>query len=189
MEANLETVRKEILSNNLDYLAKQYDLHRTYCIEYLTNRKMCQSQTAEDVFSDAILVLRNKIIHKQLDNLSGIRNYLLTTCINKVKDHKKKVVRHGSYEHKVRKLFYDNPSEEQMTELLDLSLEDICRNALRRLGDRCQEILKLFYYERMSLKDIAELMNFSSAESVKSTKSVCFKKWVTEAKLLKEKSF
>ena len=114
---------------------------------------------------------------------------MLTTCINKVKDHKKKVVRHGSYEHKVRKLFYDNPSEEQMTELLDLSLEDICRNALRRLGDRCQEILKLFYYERMSLKDIAELMNFSSAESVKSTKSVCFKKWVTEAKLLKEKSF
>jgi RNA polymerase sigma factor (sigma-70 family) len=187
MGLQIEKIRQDILNNNLDFLAEQYELHQSYCVSFLVSKKYCQKQDAEDTFSDAILLLRTKIIKNDLNNLTSLRNYLLTTCINKVRDVKRKKNRHGGYETQVRELFYKNNITFDVSDTLDISMSEICRNALRRLGDRCIELLKLFYFEEMSLKDIATLMKFSSSDSVKSTKSVCFKKWVAEAKLLREK--
>lgn len=187
MDLQIDKVRQEILNNNLDFLAEQYGLHQSYCVGFLVSKKYCQKQEAEDTFSEAILLLRTKIIKNDLKNLSSLRNYLLTTCINKVRDGKRKRQRREGFESQIKELFYRNNLEQEVTSALDISISEICRNALRRLGDRCAELLKLYYFEEMSLKDIAALMNFSSADSVKSTKSVCFKKWVAEAKSLKEK--
>jgi len=187
MDLQLDKVRQEILNNNLDFIAEQYSQHQSYCVGFLVSKKYCQKQEAEDTFSEAILLLRSKILNNDLKNLSSLRNYLLTTCINKVRDGKKKKERRDGYESQVKELFYKNNLEQDITDSIDISISEICRNALRRLGDRCAELLKLYYFEEMSLKDIAALMNFSSTDSVKSTKSVCFKKWISEAKSLKAK--
>jgi len=187
MDLELNKRRQELLENNLNFLGEQYQLHQKYCVDFLSKKSYCIASEAEDHFSEAILVLRKNIINQQLKDLSNLRNYLLTICINKVRDSKKKTNRRGHFESKVRQLFYDQNYHQDIIQSTDSSMSEICRNALRRLGHRCAELLKLFYYEEMSLKDIAALMNFSSTDSVKSTKSVCFKKWVNEANLLRQK--
>ncbi len=49
------------------------------------------------------------------------------------------------------------------------------RRKLNELGPKCQEILRLFYYQSKSLDEIAHIMGYDSKDVLKSTKSRCLK--------------
>ena len=187
MKTELDKLRNELLRNKLDYLGKQYRMHKDYCINYLVQKKGCEVADAEDIFSESILVLRSKIINRQLDNLNNLRSYLTGICINIYRSDKRKERGIKNREYKVKALLKSQEHASFHQDYSDEFLSEMCRNSLRRLGSRCGELLKLFYYEKIPLKDIAELMQFSTVASVKSTKTICFRKWVEETKLLIQK--
>jgi DNA-directed RNA polymerase specialized sigma subunit len=45
----------------------------------------------------------------------------------------------------------------------------------QELGTRCQEVLKMFYYENLSIEEIKNRLNYTSKDVVKSQKSRCIK--------------
>ncbi len=49
------------------------------------------------------------------------------------------------------------------------------RQKLKALGPKCQEILRLFYYESKNLDEIALILGYESKDVLKSTKSRCLK--------------
>jgi RNA polymerase sigma factor (sigma-70 family) len=62
---------------------------------------------------------------------------------------------------------FEEESQEQSIQLL--------RQKLNELGPKCQEILRLFYYQSKNLDEIAHIMGYESKDVLKSTKSRCLK--------------
>jgi len=64
----------------------------------------------------------------------------------------------------------DDPEPEDPGLLLQVE------QALAKLGEGCQEIIVLFYYQQMNLVDIAERLNYKNDNVVKAHKSRCMKR-------------
>jgi RNA polymerase sigma-70 factor (ECF subfamily) len=54
----------------------------------------------------------------------------------------------------------------------DVKMKQLITN-LSKLGEQCQEILKLFWFENLRHDEIALRMNLSNAKTSKATKSRC----------------
>jgi DNA-directed RNA polymerase specialized sigma subunit len=64
-----------------------------------------------------------------------------------------------------------NGFEEEQPEIL---LKEI----IKKTGEQCKELLRLYYYENKSMKEITVLMNFSNENSTKTQKYKCMKKLI-----------
>jgi RNA polymerase sigma factor (sigma-70 family) len=73
-------------------------------------------------------------------------------------------------------------TEEEKQKLQDEFLE----RAFDSLPDTCKAIFKKFYWERKSMEEIADIIGYNTADSVKSKKSNCMKKFKDFAKKLLE---
>ena len=57
-------------------------------------------------------------------------------------------------------------------------IEDYTERMVGSMGHPCSELLTLFYWEKKSMEEIAQKMNFSGANSAKSQKSKCMRKLI-----------
>ncbi|MEM6830372.1 MAG: sigma factor-like helix-turn-helix DNA-binding protein, partial [Bacteroidota bacterium] len=55
--------------------------------------------------------------------------------------------------------------------------QKMAMDSFQQLSPSCQKVLKLFYVEKWSMEEIAQELNLSDANSAKTKKSRCFKKW------------
>ena len=51
--------------------------------------------------------------------------------------------------------------------------ENIIQKCINSLNESCQQILTLYYFEKMSMGEIAELMGLSNADTAKTKKYKC----------------
>lgn len=56
------------------------------------------------------------------------------------------------------------------------TLIKVLRTSLSELGEDCRTLIKLFYYDQISMQDIAEKMGFGNSRVAISTKSRCWKR-------------
>ena len=56
------------------------------------------------------------------------------------------------------------------------TLKKVLRTSLSKLGENCRTLLIMFYYEQMSMDEIAERMDFGSRRVAITTKSRCWKR-------------
>lgn len=57
-----------------------------------------------------------------------------------------------------------------------LEMEDFVDRAVSEMPPPCNEILRYFYWNKLSGNEIAEIMNYSNADSVKTQKNKCMNK-------------
>jgi len=182
-EQQLAIIRSELLSGNTRFLGEQYYAYREYCTYFLTTKGYCNREQAEDIFCESILLLRQKIIQEKVTNLDNLKAFLLSISINLSREANRKEYRRQKKVDKIRLLFYDSPHI--IEKEYDDETERIMRAskiAMRMLSERCEQILKLFYLEEMSMKQIAKLLGMASADVAKSSKSRCYKKWISAIK-------
>jgi RNA polymerase sigma-70 factor (ECF subfamily) len=70
--------------------------------------------------------------------------------------------------------FIDTADEDSPA--IDESLLARVEQALDTLGDGCKEVITLFYYQRCSVRDIVERLNYKNENVVKAHKSRCMKR-------------
>ncbi len=58
-------------------------------------------------------------------------------------------------------------------------MQEILAAELSYIPDPCNKILKLYYFDELSMKEIAESMNYSSSRSAITTKNRCMDKLKT----------
>ena len=61
----------------------------------------------------------------------------------------------------------DNDKEER---------EKIIHECINELGDTCKKILTYYYFEKMSMQDIAEKLDFANTDTAKTKKYKCKKR-------------
>jgi RNA polymerase sigma-70 factor (ECF subfamily) len=68
----------------------------------------------------------------------------------------------------LRKQIVDEPDEPEYEESFQLA-----RRALQKLGDPCRKLIELFYYEKKSITEIADEMDYKNPETAKNQKCKC----------------
>ncbi len=127
---------------------------------------------AEDIFQDSLVVLYNQIKQGELKLNCTIKTYLYSICRNlwlkRLRKGKKEVALTDQME-----TIPINP--EHLEDIDGDERSHTIAKLLGSLGEDCRDILLHFYFERMSMREIARKMNLSSEQVAKNKKSNCMK--------------
>ncbi len=120
-----------------------------------------------DIYQDTIIVFYHNIQRGILSEIkSSLSAYIIQ--IGKVK-----LIQHIDNVKKdweMKGLFIDNAiAHEDYNYKIDQAVKFI----FSKMTDACKQILQLFYYEKKSMDEIALMLNYKNADTVKSKKSRC----------------
>lgn len=127
-----------------------------------------------DVYQDSVIAMYQNFTTKQtrIEN-SSLKTYLFSIGKHKIYDRLKErsqftgtVVRDDDYE------------EIDLNETMLTEEQQLLRRYFDHLGASCQQILKLFYYRSLSIKEIVQQTQYKDENTVKSHKSRCLKKLI-----------
>ncbi len=121
---------------------------------------------ARDVYQDALIVFWQKATSGNLVLTSKMSTFIYSICQNlwrKELDRKKRL----SNEEKDSPVTLDTETAER---------EKIIAKCIDQLGDTCKKVLMYYYFEEMSMQDIADKLGFANTDTAKTKKYKCKKK-------------
>ena len=137
-------------------------------IEKLILKQGGQKVDAQDVFQEALIVFYRNLEKNEFKLTSSCYTYLYAVSRYVWSDLRKKSNKSlPDLPKDISDLEYQVQKEEQYRK---------AERAFLKLGQRCQELLNLFYVQKQRLKAIAELMQFSSEKIAKNQKYKCLQK-------------
>lgn len=123
-------------------------------------------EEAQDIYQDALIVFWQKVIaDKDFTLTSKISTYLYSVCNNLWRKELERKKRHTNEEADISE-YPDNDIQERSM---------IVNKCIAELGETCRKILTLYYFDQMSMTDIAEKMGFANADTAKTKKYKCKK--------------
>ncbi|MES2593192.1 MAG: sigma-70 family RNA polymerase sigma factor [Bacteroidota bacterium] len=138
------------------------------------------SEDAEDIFQEALVVLCMNVKKPDFVLTSKLSTYIYSICRFMWKDELKK---RNKMVFSYIDTITDTIDENALTAIQEEEQLKIAESVVKSLGDRCKELLELFYSGKMKLKEIAEKMGYSSENTAKNQKYKCIE---TAKKNLKE---
>jgi len=146
----------------LDFLYKKYYRMMTKIV--ITNSGT--EQEAKDIYQDALIVFWQKVIGGNLVLTSKISTYLYSICLNlwrKELDRKSRLTnkQHDS-------AFEEDHSKDERKRIIS--------ECLNELGETCRKILTYYYFDGMSMLDIADKLGFANTDTAKTKKYKCKKR-------------
>jgi len=118
---------------------------------------------ARDVYQDALIVFWQKATSGNLVLTSKMSTYIYSICQNlwrKELDRKKRL----SNEEKDTPVTLDTDSAER---------EKILAKCIDQLGETCKKVLMYYYFDEMSMQDIADKLGFANTDTAKTKKYKC----------------
>jgi RNA polymerase sigma-70 factor (ECF subfamily) len=166
-----------VKSGDQRVLVELYRKYRGEFSGFVRKIANCDKEQSEELFQFAVVTFYENIINGKLTDLNvDVRTYLFAIGKNKAFEFNRK---------KSRNIFFDNlPGYD----IVDTDLEDKeellekenklkqLANLIDQLSERCQKILRLFYYEKKSMSEIMEIFNFKSTDVAKNEKFKCQKR-------------
>ncbi|WNH08527.1 RNA polymerase sigma factor [Thalassobellus suaedae] len=147
--------------------SKLYSLYPK--IEALVLSKGGQKQDALDVFQEALIILNRNLEKSDFKLTSSFYTYLYSVSRFIWKDTQKKFSKE-----ELRNL--NDTEVEYFNSVLEEKKYQLAEHAFLELGERCQQLLQLFYNKAMSFKEIAKVMQFKSEKIAKNQKYKCLTK-------------
>lgn len=146
----------------LEFLYKKYYRMMTKLV--ITNSGT--EEEARDIYQDALIVFWQKATSGNLVLTSKISTYIYSICQNlwrKELERKKRL----SNEEKDTAVMQDTESPER---------EKIIAKCIDQLGETCKKVLMYYYFDELSMQDIAEKLGFANTDTAKTKKYKCKKK-------------
>lgn len=129
-------------------------------------------EQALDIFQDTSLIFFNNVTSGRYKGNSTISTYLYSIARNQwfvQLKKEKRLPRGGS----VSEIDISDVSAEDNRELETIK---IIEQFFNKLDDGCQRLLKMYYYDNKSMKQIMESFNLGSEQAAKTKKFRCMKK-------------
>jgi RNA polymerase sigma factor (sigma-70 family) len=138
-------------------------------IERLILSKGGQKQDAKDVFQESLIVLYRNLHKSEFNLTASIYTYLYAVSRFVWSDIQKT-------NSKIPKNEFDINIEDVSKSVQEEKKYQFAEHAFLQLGERCQQLLLMFYHKKMSFKDIAKVMQFKSEKIAKNQKYKCLTK-------------
>ena len=146
----------------LEFIYKKYYRMMTKLV--ITNSGT--EEEARDVYQDALVVFWQKARSGNLVLTSKMSTYIYSVCQNlwrKELDRKKRL----------------SNEEKDLSETMDLDgpeREKIIANCMDQLGETCRKVLMYYYFDEMSMQEIADKLGFANTDTAKTKKYKCKQK-------------
>lgn len=180
----IKKLRISLIKGNNEGLKEIFLKYKADCLSFLRTKAVTDPKIGSDHYTDAIMVLRDNIISGKLTEITNLKNYLLTTCLNLARNEKYHQQRKSKKEAAVRLLLYGNNHNVNEDQGVKSERIKLCKAALLTLSDRCQKILVLYYVHQLRMKEIATELELSSGDVAKTLKSRCYKSWMAATKTI-----
>ena len=168
---NQGEIIQKIKSGGQTELGLIYEEHREEFLRWLVKEFSCSLDDAKDIYQLTILIFHDNIRLGKLEHLvSSVKTYLFGIGKNIVKENLRKQKRFIpiSKEKWLKEHLIDEP-----TAKIDDAVFARAKNALSKLGQPCQRLIELFYYEKKSIPEITIAMNYKNPETAKNQKCKC----------------
>jgi RNA polymerase sigma factor (sigma-70 family) len=169
---------QELKGGQNEKLKQLFQENSKYCIGKLVYKFRCTREDAEDIYTDSVLNLRDRILDDKIDMLTDIRAYLFSTCRNMLLNRFKKEKRVTEAVAEIFEPVDDSnmlfESEDQVS--YQEGIFQLTVKAMGALPEKCQALLRSFYFEKLSFAEIAIKYNMANANVVGVSKSRCFQK-------------
>ncbi len=142
------------------------------------------SQDAEDIFQEALIILCRKVRDTDFVLTAKLSTWLFSVCRYLWKDELKK---RGQPMPGDPETLYAPRGEVMPEEAMEKEhVARLAESVLSELGERCRELLLLYYTQRLKLKEIAVRMGYSSESTAKNQKYKCLEGAKNKMKELKQ---
>lgn len=142
-------------------------------------------EDCQDIFQEAFIVLYEKIKTETLQLSSSLSAYFLGICKNKAQECIRNKKKWDYVEDELPFSLLESDIQLDKIEAVialeentsfETQKEDLVDRIIQELSSPCKELLWGFYRDNLSLKTLAELLHYSSENSVKVTKHRCCEK-------------
>ena len=151
-------------------------------IDRFIQRSGGQFDDSKDVFQETVLVFYKSFLKGKYKHDTEIDGYLFGVSRNlwyaKIKKEKRLESLNDDYD----QVSSDHDPSQQ---LITTERENFINQAFLALGEVCNQLLQYTFYEKLSMKEVCEKMNFSNENSAKTKNYKCKQRLM---KLLKENS-
>jgi len=134
-------------------------------------KRGCSQESAENHFTDAVLIFVNSCLKPSFDITSSLNNYLIGISINLFR----KEVTKSSKERLITDKQTVSDNETPLSLLMRKELHDPLRKLLDKIDEKCRKVLVL-WAQRQKMIRIAEEMNYKSVGMARKKKHQCVRK-------------
>jgi len=135
-------------------------------MERLVTSNSGTEQEAKDVYQEAVVVFWQKATSGNLVLTSKMSTYIYSICLNLWRKELDRKSRYSN-EEKDGKEYQMQEKEERIR---------IIHESIDKLDDTCKKVLSYYYFDGMSMKEIAEKLGFANTDTTKTKKYKCKKK-------------
>ena len=122
-------------------------------------------EEAKDIYQEAILIFWQKVQKKDFVLTSKISTFIYSICQN---------LWRKELERKSR-LSGEMTEDSELNTFEIQERNEIISECINSLGETCRKVLMYYYFDNMSMQDIAKKMGFANADTAKTKKYKCKK--------------
>ena len=168
----------EDLKNASERVMRQiYEENRSKFLSFARKYNLSDEEN-KDIYQDAYIIIYDNVVKGKVNDLSGsVGGYLFgvgkNLILKKMRDNKK----HNEvpFELSVAMKAGELGSEFEFNDEVASPRQAQMIYQLDALGEKCQELIRSYYYKGLSIKEIMNNENYASENVVKSAKSRCLK--------------
>lgn len=160
-----------------------FEKERSKALAVLKHRLSISKDDAEDIYQDACIALFENIRKGKLKTLTcSLSTYFTQIFLNLGNNFVNRIHSTASFDQILENTRYDDYELAKLETVLGLdeglSSEQtkMMRDIVQDLPYPCKDILWSYYGDDLSMKEIAEIVGFNGADSVKSKKNQCMSK-------------
>lgn len=162
---------KKLVRGDESALVELYDTYKPEFLNFFRKWDI-NDESILDIYQESVIVIYQKFLIANHElKLSSVKTYLFGIGKHKVYDYfkSKAITTNALEELKVESKAFELKEEPNLYE------QTLAKN-LKLISENCQQLLKLFYYRGLSIKDIVAKTDYKDENTVKSYKSRCLKK-------------
>jgi RNA polymerase sigma factor (sigma-70 family) len=126
---------------------------------------------AKDIYQEALIILYRKVTGENFTLTSQLGTYLFSVCrflwLDEIR--KRGKIPTGRFSEETDYSFREDISKEIEKE----KKLQLVEKAIASLGEKCRKILRLFYFDKKSMDEIAKLLGYNSENTAKNQKYKC----------------
>jgi len=143
-----------------------YERHRELFFGFVRRNFRKSDDYIADLYQDSCVVLWQNITKGKLTPealTSSIETYIIGVAKNILM----------ARERSLKRIMADSPYE---ADDIEVERNQVIQSVVDRMGEPCATLLDKFYWEKLSGEEIAKLMNYNNADTVKTQKWKCMQK-------------
>jgi len=153
-------------------------VYTTYRIPFISfgKRYGLNDDDLADIYQESFLALRKQAINGRLNSVQcSLKTYLFGIGKFKIFDLLKEKKQKVPYDSQLHKIDEEIEGIQLNTEMSLTTEQKLLHKHFEKLGEKCKQVLTLFYYRGLSNKEIANQAGYEKDNVVKSQKSRCLK--------------